>query len=111
MNYPAQTDPDIDKFTKLLNDFRESDKNEQAQLTISRLINEYLPPWFIPMLNDKKRNIFYEKMIKRHVKGKTVLLKSIGLAAQMARCGLPVCASPSSKIPFFKDRDLFQFSD
>lgn len=35
--------------------------------------------------------------------GKTVLLKSIGLAAQMARCGLPVCASPSSKIPFFKD--------
>jgi DNA mismatch repair protein MutS2 len=35
--------------------------------------------------------------------GKTVLLKSIGLAAQMARCGLPVCASQSSKIPFFKD--------
>lgn len=35
--------------------------------------------------------------------GKTVLLKSIGLAAQMARCGLPVCASETSKIPFFKD--------
>lgn len=35
--------------------------------------------------------------------GKTVLLKSIGLAAQMARCGLPVCASESSKVPFFKD--------
>ncbi len=34
--------------------------------------------------------------------GKTVLLKAIGLAAQMARCGLPVCASESSKIPFFK---------
>jgi DNA mismatch repair protein MutS2 len=33
--------------------------------------------------------------------GKTVLLKSIGLAAQMARCGLPICASPNSKIPFF----------
>ncbi|MBX2987054.1 MAG: Smr/MutS family protein [Bdellovibrionaceae bacterium] len=33
--------------------------------------------------------------------GKTVLLKSIGLAAQMARCGLPVCASENSKIPFF----------
>ncbi len=35
--------------------------------------------------------------------GKTVLLKSIGLAAQMARCGLPVCTSESSKIPFFKN--------
>lgn len=35
--------------------------------------------------------------------GKTVLLKSIGLAAQMARCGLPICASPTSKIPFFKN--------
>lgn len=35
--------------------------------------------------------------------GKTVLLKSIGLAAQMARCGLPICASETSKIPFFTD--------
>lgn len=35
--------------------------------------------------------------------GKTVLLKSIGLAAQMARCGLPICASESSKLPFFKE--------
>ncbi|HEY8271280.1 MAG TPA: Smr/MutS family protein [Pseudobdellovibrionaceae bacterium] len=35
--------------------------------------------------------------------GKTVLLKSIGLAAQMARCGLPICASESCRIPFFKE--------
>lgn len=35
--------------------------------------------------------------------GKTVLLKAIGLAAQMARCGLPICASESSRVPFFKD--------
>lgn len=35
--------------------------------------------------------------------GKTVLLKSVGLAAQMARCGLPICASEASKIPFFDD--------
>lgn len=34
--------------------------------------------------------------------GKTVLLKSIGLAAQMARCGFPICAAAGSKIPFFK---------
>jgi DNA mismatch repair protein MutS2 len=33
--------------------------------------------------------------------GKTVLLKSIGLAAQMARCGLPICAGPESTLPFF----------
>ena len=37
--------------------------------------------------------------------GKTVLLKSIGLAAQMARCGLMICTSEGSYLPFF--RDLF----
>lgn len=35
--------------------------------------------------------------------GKTVLLKSIGLAAQMARCGLPICASANSSLPFFTE--------
>ncbi len=35
--------------------------------------------------------------------GKTVLLKSIGLAAQMARCGLPICAAETSRLPFFKN--------
>lgn len=34
--------------------------------------------------------------------GKTVLLKSVGLAAQMARCGLPICAADGSKLPFFE---------
>lgn len=34
--------------------------------------------------------------------GKTVLLKSVGLAAQMARCGLLVCAEEGSRLPFFK---------
>lgn len=32
--------------------------------------------------------------------GKTVLLKSVGLAAQMARCGLLVCAGEGSYLPF-----------
>ena len=34
--------------------------------------------------------------------GKTVLLKGIGLAAQMARCGLPICAEEGSRLPFFR---------
>jgi len=34
--------------------------------------------------------------------GKTVLLKSIGLAAHMARCGIPLCASEQSQVPFFE---------
>lgn len=34
--------------------------------------------------------------------GKTVLLKAVGLAAQMARCGLLIAASEESKIPFFE---------
>lgn len=33
--------------------------------------------------------------------GKTVLLKSVGLATQMARCGLPICAAENSRVPFF----------
>ena len=35
--------------------------------------------------------------------GKTVLLKSVGLAVQMARCGLLVCAAEGSHAPFFKE--------
>ncbi len=35
--------------------------------------------------------------------GKTVLLKSIGLASQMARCGIPICCELGSKIPFFNE--------
>lgn len=34
--------------------------------------------------------------------GKTVLLKAVGLAAHMARCGLPICALPGSSLPFFE---------
>lgn len=34
--------------------------------------------------------------------GKTVLMKSIGLAAQMARCGLPICAGSGCRFPFFE---------
>lgn len=33
--------------------------------------------------------------------GKTVLLKCVGLACHMARCGLPVCAHSTSAVPFF----------
>lgn len=35
--------------------------------------------------------------------GKTVLLKAVGLAAQMARCGLLIAAADGSKLPFFKN--------
>ncbi|HVK62530.1 MAG TPA: hypothetical protein VM432_13310, partial [Bdellovibrionales bacterium] len=35
--------------------------------------------------------------------GKTVLLKSVGLTSQMARCGLLVCAESGSRLPFFQN--------
>lgn len=35
--------------------------------------------------------------------GKTVLLKAIGLACMMARCGLLICAEPNSEVPFFNE--------
>ncbi len=34
--------------------------------------------------------------------GKTVLLKAVGLAAQMARCGLLIAAAEGSRMPFFR---------
>lgn len=38
--------------------------------------------------------------------GKTVLLKAVGLASQMARCGLPICADHDSSLPHLKDIHL-----
>ncbi len=35
--------------------------------------------------------------------GKTILLKSLGLAAHMSRCGLPIACSQGSKLPFFEN--------
>lgn len=35
--------------------------------------------------------------------GKTVLLKAIGLSAQMARCGLPISVQDGSTLPFFNE--------
>jgi len=35
--------------------------------------------------------------------GKTVLLKSLGLAAHMARCGLHICVESGSRIPFLEN--------
>ena len=35
--------------------------------------------------------------------GKTVLMKSVALAAHMARCGLPICAATGSRLPFFAE--------
>jgi DNA mismatch repair protein MutS2 len=51
------------------------------------------------ILNDSKSILL---LTGPNAGGKTVLLKSLGLAAQMARCGMLICAAPQSKIPFFK---------
>lgn len=82
----TSTDSFIVKFSKLVNAIRKSDNSERAQLIKIRLINKHLPPWFIPMLNDNNRNLFYETMIKNHVKNKTVLEigAGVGLLSIMA---------------------------
>lgn len=52
------------------------------------------------LLNSEKRILL---LSGPNAGGKTVLLKSIGITAQMARCGLPPAVGVGSKIPFFKN--------
>lgn len=52
------------------------------------------------VLLDQKKSILL--LSGPNAGGKTVLLKSIGLAAHMARCGLPIPADTRSQIPFFQ---------
>ena len=51
-------------------------------------------------MNEKKRILM---LSGPNAGGKTVLLKTIGLAAHMSACGLHICCDKSSKIPFFKE--------
>lgn len=49
---------------------------------------------------DRKRRILL--LSGPNAGGKTVLLKAVGLAAQMARCGLLIAAGENSRLPFFE---------
>ncbi|MEI7973742.1 MAG: Smr/MutS family protein, partial [Bdellovibrio sp.] len=74
------------------------------ELALDRLVHPLLrlkpqPP--IPnslRLNTDKRILI---LSGPNAGGKTVLLKSLGLACHMARCGLPICAAEGSRAPFF----------
>jgi DNA mismatch repair protein MutS2 len=54
------------------------------------------------ILNKKRRLLL---LSGPNAGGKTILLKSLGLAAQMARSGLPIPAAENSWIPFFHSID------
>jgi predicted RNA methylase len=43
------------------------------QLKAANVLSKFLPSWHIPMVHDHARNDFYERMIKKEVKNKTVL--------------------------------------
>lgn len=81
--------------------------NERLELTDVRhpllvLKNEKVIPNTV-RLDQEKRILL---LSGPNAGGKTVLLKSVGLAAQMARCGLPICAQESSTLPFFNTVDV-----
>lgn len=62
----------------------------QDLIQLQKIVTRFLPPWFIPMLNDKKRNLFYQKMIQKNVTGKTVLEIGAGtglLSIEAAKTG------------------------
>lgn len=50
-------------------------------------------------LSDEKRILL---LSGPNAGGKTILLKAVGLAAQMARCGLLISAAEGSRLPFLK---------
>jgi predicted RNA methylase len=43
------------------------------KLQADAILTKFLPHWHIPMVHDHARNDFYESMIKKEVRGKTVL--------------------------------------
>lgn len=51
-------------------------------------------------LNDEHRILL---LTGPNAGGKTILLKAVGLASEMARHGLPICAESGSTLPFFKE--------
>lgn len=67
------------EFLDLLNVLKTADKSEESQFEVQKLVERYLPYWFIPMLNDEHRNNFYFKLIKNYVAGKTVLEIGAGI--------------------------------
>ncbi len=81
-------------------------------ITISKDSSVSLKESFHPLLIDETENLTKNDfslseqenillLSGPNAGGKTVLLKCVGLACHMARCGLPVCAHGSSVIPFF----------
>lgn len=79
-------------------------KFHKSEIKLEQLVHPVLKlstPAVIPNsveMNKEKRILI---LSGPNAGGKTVLLKSIGLAAQMARCGLLICANEESHLPFF----------
>jgi len=80
-------------------DTKNLDLVEVKHPVLALIDNENVVPNSV-QLQDEKRILL---LSGPNAGGKTVLLKAVGLAAHMARCGLPICAQEGSKIPFFKN--------
>jgi DNA mismatch repair protein MutS2 len=55
-------------------------------------------------LNNSQKSVLLQSVLLLtgpNAGGKTILLKSIGLAVEMSRSGMPICAKEGSQIPFF----------
>ena len=73
MEFPNQNSPEQEDLFNLMQILDSTEQSKEARLRKIQAIHQNLPNWFIPMLNDTRRNKFYELMIKNHVHGKTVL--------------------------------------
>jgi predicted RNA methylase len=74
----------------ILNASKADPSDVNFQLQADSILTKFLPHWHIPMVHDHARNDFYENMIKKEVKGKTVLDIGTGtgfLALLAARYG------------------------
>lgn len=80
-------------------DTQDLDLVEVKHPILALIDNENVVPNSVRLQNEKRILL----LSGPNAGGKTILLKAVGLAAHMARCGLPICAQAGSKIPFFKN--------
>lgn len=58
---------------RLLSDAQKNPEDAELKHQLNSMTRRYVPHWHLPMLYDDSRNLFYQRMIEKAVRGKTIL--------------------------------------